>query len=168
MFCPTCQTVMRIDGALCPTCGDAIHPILATDVVESVEGSAAFADGEAPDMHGDTTIAIREAMGTHLVAQDKEQVSLLARIPELSLIAWQQPAVRSAVKTGAGAIMLSLAMRAARQWLLEPRRQKAVTDSLMPALGDLLRPGERIQRRGPGRGAEVTETFIYVRRTLRQ
>lgn len=168
MYCPTCQAVMRVDGALCPTCGDPLHAIRTTDAVEVVEGSAIYADGQAPGATEDMTLTIREAMGTHLVARGKTQDSLLARIPELSLLAWQQPAVRSAIKTGAGAIMLSLAMRVARQWLLEPRRRRAVTDSIMPAMGELLRPGEGPHRHGPGGGAEVIETFIYVRRTPRQ
>ncbi len=84
------------------------------------------------------------------------------------MLAWQQPAVRSAVKTGAGAILLSLAMRAARQWLLEPRHRRTVTNALEPALGELLRPAEGERRRWSQRGVEVTETFIYVRRTVRR
>lgn len=168
MFCPTCQTVMRVDGALCPACGDAIHPILATDVVEAVEGSAAYAEGAAPSGNGDPAITIAEAADTALVTQEKKQMSLLTRIPELSLRAWQQPAVRTAVRTGAGAIALSLALRVARQWLLEPRRQAAVVDSLVPTLGELLRPAEAVQRRSPRRGVEVSETIVYVRRTIRQ
>lgn len=168
MFCPTCQTVMRVDGALCPTCGDATHPIQATDVVEVVESSAAYTEGAAPDMNGDVAITITKARDTALVPSEKKPIALLARLPELSMLAWQQPAVRSAVKTGAGAILLSLAMRAARQWLLEPRHRRAVTDSLGPALGELLRPAEGEQRRQRGRGVEVTETFIYVRRTFRR
>ncbi|HEX8033265.1 MAG TPA: hypothetical protein VF510_05435, partial [Ktedonobacterales bacterium] len=111
---------------------------------------------------------ITGAMETTLVPSGKKQISLLTRIPELSLLAWQQPAVRSAVKTGAGAIMLSLAMRAARQWLLEPRNRRAVTDSLGSALGELLRPAEGEQRPRQGHGVEVSETFIYVRRTFRR
>lgn len=168
MFCPTCQTVMRVNGARCPTCGDAIHRIQSTDVVEVVESSAAYAEGEAPGANGDAAFAITGAMETTLVPSGKKQISLLTRIPELSLLAWQQPAVRSAVKTGAGAIMLSLAMRAARQWLLEPRNRRAVTDSLGSALGELLRPAEGEQRPRQGHGVEVSETFIYVRRTFRR
>lgn len=171
MYCPTCQTVMRVDEALCPTCGDAIHPIRATDVVEVVESSAtsaAFAERVDFDTSGDTVITITGAMDAALVASGKKPMSLLARLPELSLLAWRQPAIRSAVKTGAGAIMLSLTMRAARQWLLEPRRRRTATDSLRPALGELLRPTVREQRRWQGRGVEVTETFIYIRRTLRR
>lgn len=168
MFCPACQTVMRVDGTLCPTCGDAMHPILSTDIVEVVESSAAFTESETPSAHGDAALTIRVTRDADLVVQGKKQDSLLSRIPELSVIAWQQPAVRSAVKTGAGAIMLSLAMRVARQWLLEPSRRRAVTDSLVPTLGELLRPAVREQRRWPRGGAEVTETFIYVRRIVRQ
>ncbi|HEX8033037.1 MAG TPA: hypothetical protein VF510_04285, partial [Ktedonobacterales bacterium] len=104
MFCPICQTVMRVNGARCPTCGDAIHRIQSTDVVEVVESSAAYAEGEAPGANGDAAFAITGAMETTLVPSGKKQISLLTRIPELSLLAWQQPAVRSAVKTGAGAI----------------------------------------------------------------
>ena len=168
MFCPTCQTVIRIDGALCPTCGDSMQAIRTTHAAEVVESSAGYAEGEASGANGDMTITIREAMGANLVRHSKTQDSLLARVPEMTLLAWQQPAVRSAIKTGAGAIMLSLAMRVARQWLLEPRRQRAATGSLMPPLGELLRPVEATQRRALVRGAEVIETFIYVRRTPRQ
>jgi hypothetical protein len=145
-----------------------MHPILATDVVEVVESSTAFAESAAPGATGEATLTIRAARDADLVVQGKQQGTLLARIPELSLLAWQQPAVRSAVKTGAGAIMLSLAMRVARQWLLEPSRRRAMTDSLVPTPGELLRPAAREQRRWPRRGMEVTETFIYVRRTLRR
>jgi len=168
MFCPTCQTVMRVNGARCPTCGNAIHPIQATDVVEVVESSAACAEGEVPDVNGDAALAITGAMDTTLVPSGKKSMSLLARLPELSLLAWQQPAVRSVVKTGAGAIMLSLAMRAVRQWLLEPRIRRAVTDSVGSALGELLRPAEGEQRPPQVHGVVVTETFIYVRRTYRR
>ncbi len=168
MFCPACQTVIRVDGAHCPTCGDAMHPILATDVVEVVESSAALAESAAPGANAGVALTIRGTRDADLVVQGKKQGTLLARIPELSLLAWQQPAVRSAVKTGAGAIMLSLAMRVARQWLLEPSRRRAMTDSLVPTLGELLRPAAREQRHWPRRGVEVTETFIYVRRTLRR
>ncbi|MGZ3582131.1 MAG: hypothetical protein ACXWP6_05240 [Ktedonobacterales bacterium] len=168
MFCPTCQTVMRVNGARCPTCGDGIHPIQTTDVVEVVESSAAYAEGEVPNANGDAAIAITEAVDSTLVPSGKKQLSLLARLPELSVLAWQQPTVRSAVKTGAGAIMLSLAMRAARQWLSAPRNRRAVTDSLGSALGELLRPAEGEQRPWPGNGVEVTETLIYVRRYVRR
>lgn len=168
MFCPTCQTVMRVDGVLCPTCGDAIHPIEATDVVEVVESSAAYAVGGARGTNGGAALTITRARDAALVPSGTKPVSLLSRLPELSMLAWQQPAIRSAVKTGAGAIALSLAMRVARQWLLEPRRRKAVTDSLGPALGELLRPTEGEQRLRRGRGVEVTETFILIRRTFRR
>lgn len=168
MFCPTCQTVMRVDGVLCPTCGDAIHPIQASDIVEAVESNAVYAEGVAAGANGDATITLTAPMDTALVARAEKRTSLLARLPELSLIAWQQPAVRSAVTTGAGAIALSLAMRVARQWLLEPRRRGTVADSLVPPLGDLLRPAEREQRQWPRRGVEVTETFIYIRRSFRR
>lgn len=169
MFCPTCQSVMRVNEALCPACGDATHPILATDVVEVIEANTTYPQEALPG--GDTagSMIVPERRNTALVPQGKKQMSLLARIPELSQLAWQQPTVRAAVKTGAGAIMLSLAMRVARQWLLEPRRRAAVTDTLVPTLGELLRPADRERRSGSRHGSEVTETFIYVhvRRTTR-
>lgn len=168
MFCPTCQMVMRVNGARCPTCGDGIHPIQATDIVEVDENSAAYVEGEIPDANEDAAVAITEAVDITLVPSGKKQISLLARLPELSVLAWQQPAVRSAVKTGAGAIMLSLAMRAARQWLLELGNRRTLTDSLGPTLRELLRPAEGDQRPWPGHGVEVTEAFIYVRRTFRR
>lgn len=91
--------------------------------------------------------------------------SALASLPGLAVAAWRQPAVRSVVKTGGSAVALTIATRLAGRLLAQRGRspvQGLVTmTDLLPAT-DATTRGRRWRERG-----EVTEAFIYIRRTVR-
>jgi hypothetical protein len=82
--------------------------------------------------------------------------------------------VRSAVKTGAGAVALSLVWRVAGAALRGGRARRLLASqmadaSLAPMVSELLRgatPARRLRRRG--RRGEIVEEMIYVRRVFRR
>ncbi len=171
MFCPTCQTVVRDGPGFCPTWGEALRDVEAIDVIEVVEVTAELMPdtpvetmgGEAPRAGASSTstaLAIRRVPG--------ELSPPLARAGQLALAAWRQPAVRAAVKTGASAVALSLAVRAARQVLVSPRTRRelarGMTRSVMPSLTDLF-ANEHDAQDGD---YEVVETVFYMRRIVRR
>jgi hypothetical protein len=100
----------------------------------------------------------------------------LAALSRLPALAWRQPAVRAAVRTGASALALSLALRLAGRWATGRGARQAVrTSALLPLgdiAGDMVSEGlDRSERRRVARRhrrrAHVTETFVYMRRTVR-
>jgi hypothetical protein len=158
MTCIICRqeiTVQEItvDERRCPTCGRemlAADALAETRVVEgSIELSADGGDGHA--------LAPSAAPHPALVA--------LSRLPAL---AWRQPVVRTAVKTGASAVALTFALRLAGRIIAGRRARQVARETLLPVLSDLVSPGEGQSRAGRrGRRGEISETFVYIRRTIR-
>ena len=166
MFCPSCQTVVRGGPGFCPTCGDTMRDVSATDAVEVVEVTAAVMPGMPADVSAyndpsrerDTTMALAVRRPTGDLAP------ALARAGQLALAAWRQPAVRAAVKTGTTAVALSLAVRAARQAMVPSRARRAATRTMLPSLADLM-----ARENEPNRGDyQVVETVFYMRRVVRR
>jgi hypothetical protein len=121
-------------------------------------------DDEAPAEQVERALVVRR--------QPEAPVTMFERVTAVTALAWRQPAVRSAVKTGAGAVALALMARAARRWLAGQQAGRRATESLLPAVADALRlpqNGPRPRReRGADEGAVVVETFIYARRVMRR
>lgn len=174
MECAFCHQAVSVGESFCSACGRAIHRTEAPAEARIVEGSIephvepgdgaelAYMPPRSPVPGEDRALVLAAPVQSALVA--------LARLPAL---AWQQPAVRSAVKTGASAVALSVALRLATRMLASQggrqMARQAARDSLLPALAEMLQRGEPV--RSParrGRSLEVTETFIYMRRTIRQ
>lgn len=169
MFCPTCQTVLREAPELCPACGETMRPIAASDAVEVVEGTAESGVYTAVRLDEVSGIDDVPAQSFALVAPSRQPaLPVLARLPELTAQVWRQPAVRAAVKTGASAIALSLAVRAARVALSGRGPRRALTSTALPALSDLLAPRESALPSQRAQYGEVVETYIYMRRVIRR
>lgn len=105
------------------------------------------------------------------LSQPSDPPGALAMLPQLAALAWRQPAVRSAVKTGASAVALSLVWRVAGAALTGRRSARALVSSgsLAPLVGDALRgatPSKRLRRRG--RRGEIVEEIVYIRRIFRR
>ena len=159
MFCPTCQTVVWTEPETCPTCGGTMRAVAAGDAVEIVEAVAEpRTDEPANDEHAPSGV-------TALTVAQPATLPLPVRLAELSVAAWRQPAVRAAIKTGASALALSLAMRAARRALTRSPSRRLAARPTLPALSDLL-PRETPD--GRERGTIVIETFVYIRRVVRR
>lgn len=172
MLCPTCQTAVPGGSGFCPTCGATIRDMTGRDDTDNLdeievvevtaeimpESPAPVADSGEPAMNDDITTAltIRGPAG--------EPIPALNRARELALAAWRQPAVRAVVRTGASAVALSLAMRAARQALASPRPRRTATRSALPAMAELFQPEAR-ERDGE---YVVVETIFYMRRVVRR
>jgi len=176
MWCSTCQSVVpahdqHAGEARCPDCGGELRPVTNTqDTAVTIEKLAQQAwpggtlDDEAPVEQVERALVVRR--------QPEAPVTMFERVTALPALAWRQPAVRSVVKTGAGAVALALMVRAARRWLAGPQAGRRATESLLPALADALgspHNGPRTRReRGADEGAVVVETFIYARRVMRR
>lgn len=163
MFCPTCQTVVRTSSGPCPTCGGTMREIAAGDAVEVVETTAEV----RPEAVIQTTRALPPETETLSVAASHASAALpvQVRLAELSLAAWRRPFVRAAVKTGASALALSLAMRATRHALIRPAVRRVALRSAPAALKSVL---EADPPADSERDAAVIETFVYVRRVVRR
>ena len=165
MFCPACQAVLPHEAERCPTCDAELRPALAVDSVALVEAAAVTPVEPAADREPGTAIVVRGA-------QDRALTSL-TRAAQLPALVWRRPAVRAAVKTGASAVALSLALRAARMLLAARRqtaRQPVPANSLLPTLTDLLRTHEQPPATSsPDRpqARVVSETIIYIRHSMR-
>ncbi|HEX6819129.1 MAG TPA: hypothetical protein VF120_12195 [Ktedonobacterales bacterium] len=116
--------------------------------------------------------------GQRALVPSKPAYPVLAALANLPTLAWRQPAVRSAVKTGASAVALTVVLRVvgrvAGRMLASRGAREVARESLLPALADLIAPAEtnplplRGSRRGRrARGEQVSEVFIYMRRTFR-
>jgi len=173
MECAHCRAALRADDAVCPACGRPAPAARATIVEGTIlpDVNPAPPPGEfasPPPGAAEETIPPARAL---VPAQPAHPA--LAALAHLPACAWRRPAVRSAVKTGAGAVALTVALRLAGRWVTSRGARQAAGESLLPALADLLAQGEdgrAIARRAiarRGRHGEITETFIYLRRTVR-
>lgn len=115
-----------------------------------------------------------EATETALAMQGERGVALAGRLASLAAVAWRQPAVRSAVTTGASAVALSLVWRVAGAALTGGKARRALLRELTnegaaPMVSQLLRdaaPGKRLRRRG--RRGEIIDEVVYIRRVFRK
>lgn len=179
MWCPTCRSVVpahdeRAGESRCPDCGGALRPVTnAADAAVTRENLAqqAWHGGALDD---EAQLEQVEQIERALVVRRPPEapVTMFERVTALPALAWRQPAVRSVVKTGAGAVALALVARAARRWLAGPPRGRGAGERLLPAIADALgssQNGPRPRReRGSDDGAVVVETFIYARRVIRR
>jgi hypothetical protein len=186
MLCPTCQTVALTTLERCPSCGQELRRVVPEGALTSVAAVVPPCPG---DNHSTATVPSAAAespiVGTFAGLRERPELALivaepvarrlplLARVPELPALAWRQPVVRAVVKTGAGALVLSLAVRAARQ-ALAGRGRAGVSpphDALPRLLAELLPPEEPARRHTSVRrapAAEVTEVLLYARRVARR
>ncbi|HEX8731806.1 MAG TPA: zinc ribbon domain-containing protein [Ktedonobacterales bacterium] len=156
-YCAACGERATLDASYCVACGRPLQPRAISRSLTPAPMRVVEADAPAPP----TTVAPADA-------------SPLAALPRLAALAWRQPAVRSAVKTGASAVALSLVWRLAGAALTRGRARRmllppAGDESLAPLVGDLLRdatPGKRLRRRG--RRGEIVEETVYIRRIFRR
>lgn len=176
MWCPTCRSVVpahdeRAGESRCPDCGGALRLVTnAADAAVTRESLAQQAwhggalDDEAQLAQIERALVVRRP--------SEAPVTMFERVTALPALAWRQPAVRSVVKTGAGAVALALVARAARRWLAGPPRGRGAGERLLPAIADALgssQNGPRPRReRASDEGALVVETFIYARRVIRR
>ena len=181
MYCPTCQTVVAASDELtiethCPVCGASLQPMTTADAVVTFEDAAVRVEG-APEQHWicgyrPADYDQKPPMAVILRRRKQDVVTKFEHVAALPALAWRQPVVRAAVKTGAGAVALSLAAHAARRWLEGSQRGRASGEGLLPVLADALGSpdyGPPLRReRGPDEGVLVVETFIYARRVIRR
>jgi hypothetical protein len=172
MYCPTCQLALVETVESCPTCGDAVRPLAPDDPVLSVEsvahgeslvGAAQVSSlGEAAEPDGESLLPVVSRRG---------DLRVIPRLPQLTALAWREPRVRAAVKTGAGAIALSLAMRAASRMLTDRRSRAVATRAATSLIGERLRPPSQrdpgVRPEGGGEIFEIVETYISVRHVRR-
>lgn len=126
-------------------------------------------DGVAPAWVAEDTIVAEvhapDSTALTIVSQQPQR-SVLAALAHAGAVAWRQPAVRAAVRTGATAVALSVALRMAGRLVMSRSARQLAAQAALPGLAELLEPGDqRVARRGRG---EVTETFIYIRRVTRR
>lgn len=95
-YCAACGERATLDASYCVACGRPLQPRAISRSLTPAPMRVVEADAPAPP----TTVAPADA-------------SPLAALPRLAALAWRQPAVRSAVKTGASAVALSLVWRLA-------------------------------------------------------
>ena len=127
-------------------------------------------DGAVPVWVSEDGIVEERAIpdSTALTVMPQQQPrSVLDMLSHAGMVAWRQPAVRAAVRTGASAVALSVALRVAGRLVTSRSARRVATQAALPGMLDLLDPGER-QTSRRGHGVEVSETFIYVRRITRR
>lgn len=198
MLCPSCHTEILDAPERCPACGGPLSLADLTSATpparpepsdaattsgkngntaalpaaasrESGDGAAAKngKNGNAPRSEDTAPEAVTTLV---LAGPGQTHMSLVRRLPELTALAWRQPAVRAAVKTGASTLALTLALSVARR-ALAARAGRAETSTLPSLLLETLRKGERqpAGRTGPSadRDIVVEEIFIYARRVTR-
>jgi hypothetical protein len=169
MECPTCLTDLREAAGRCHVCGADLARTDATASRPIVEGVVEGVVREAaPD--GERLESAAAVHTLTIVRPAEQQVSLLQRAAQLPALAWQRPAVRAAVKTGASAVALSLAARAARQWLRPSVARRPLSASALPTLMDALRERDPARDNGSphDQGVVVSETLVYIRRVIRR
>jgi hypothetical protein len=165
MFCPSCQLVVRGEvAAPCPVCGGTLRDINVSDAVELVEATASL--GGIGDPGADGTVDATRAV---VRSSPRPLPVALSRLSALPAVAWRQPVVRAAVRTGASALALSLAARAARAVVSGRRASAQLPQATLPSVFDLLQsPSAPRRMSGPAPRVEVIETFVYVRRVIRR
>lgn len=161
-YCAACGTSAALDANYCIACG---LPLQARPTLRSLTSVRIVeADAETPDALAPTSAE------AGLTASARP--GALAALPRLAMLAWRQPAVRSAVTTGASAVALSLVWRVAGAALTRGMARRTLlpaSESLAPMVDELLHsaiPSKRLRRRG--RRGEVIEEVIYVRRMFRR
>ncbi len=156
----------------CPACGRPTSSVEAmggesvageTRIVESNTGGQELRVSYMPARVAPKSSA-RSCLPSHSIPRWPRWRSLPA-------LAWRQPVVRSAVKTGVSAVALSVALRVAGRALASRGARMAASESLLPTLADLIapsesdaRPARRTRRARRTRGEQVSEVFIYLRR----
>lgn len=157
---PSREAEMSLAPATCPHCG------------------ASLVDGNPSDGVGREGVIpiVVEGTAARGLARAVRSGPLAARslLPTLPAAIWR-PAVRAAAEAGVGALTLTVGARLLRAWLARPRALPGATPSALAALTDLLSPPRTTQApRAPRergglreRGAELEETVIYLRRTVR-
>lgn len=199
MLCPSCHTAILDAPERCPACGEPLsladlatatpsaRPETSDAATKSGENGKAGAlsaatsletgDGAAAKSGKNGNIARsedveHEAVTTLVLANPgRAHMPLVRRLPELTALAWRQPAVRAAVKTGASTLVLSLALNVARR-TLAARAGRADSPSLPSLLLEGLGKGERQPARhirpSADRDILVEEVIIYARRVTRR
>ena len=167
LYCPTCGASAAPDANYCIACGQPLQPLHERPVRRSlapVRIIEAESQAEPEEPRPETALVEQ--------AEPAEQSRALAALPRLAALAWRQPAVRSAVTTGASAVALSLVWRVAGAALSGGKARRALLpagESMAPLVGDLLRgatPSKRLRRRG--RRGEIVEEVVYIRRIFRR
>lgn len=165
--CSSCGASATREASYCMACGQPIRRLAPVRIVEA-DGPALSAPlDEPPDALSQMALATGATSG-------EAPLTLGERLTTLASLAWRQPAVRSAVTTGASAVALSLVWRVAGAALRGGRARRmllaqAERESLAPMVNELLRgatPGKRLRRRG--RRGEIIEEMVYVRRVFRR
>ncbi len=158
----------------CPTCGAGMATAAAQSWGAAAGNGARTAPAEvvAADTVADTVNAPPERSLIRLAPPAPELARTPASLGARMLPArlgvgfpahlWRQPAVRAAVRAGAGALALSVGLRLGRVVLARALarggpRPLAATPPLVVRLPAAPAPGS-----GP-RGGEIVETWIYVR-----
>jgi hypothetical protein len=166
--CPACGASATREASYCVACGQPIRRLAPVRIVEADGGPAPSAPTEEqPDPMNSMALATGATPG-------EAPLTLGERLTSLASVAWRQPAVRSAVTTGASAVALSLVWRVAGAALRGGRARRmllaqAERESLAPMVNELLHgatPGKRLRRRG--RRGEIIEEMVYVRRVFRR
>jgi len=167
MECAYCHHQLSAGELICPVCGRKVHAQDALAELRVVEGwiEASELDQLCRTTAREAAPADNDSRALVPLAPTHPALTALARLPAL---AWRQPIVRSAVKTGASALALTVALRIAGRLVMSHGGRQVARESLLPAVADLLQQGENGQpiTRRSGHG-EISETFIYIRRTVR-
>ncbi len=164
MFCPSCQLAVPGAPRSCPACGGSLRDVSPVDAVELVEAGGASAESSGSET-GVTLVATREIAPL----ADPPALPALVRLRELPALAWRQPVVRAAVRTGASTLALSLALRAARALVSARSSSVALPRGAAPTLAEMLQPRGAVRDLPPGESqVEIVETFVYVRRVVRR
>lgn len=175
MACPVCETDKMLVAEICPECGARLPTRPRADAPLVVEGTAQRGPvrAELPPLAEGAVASPSGAAGAASVGDDQgsRETRLVVARPSLPALLWQQPAVRAVARAGVGAVALTLGMRLLRAWLARPRATRQVVTTALPMVADLLEQG-RHSGSSPlapaERGAEVTETFIYMQRVIRR
>ncbi len=168
--CPQCGAVATDDANYCMDCGAALD--LAGALTPRL-ASASLAPARIVESDGfDTSDVTPASPASPAVAEHRQESNALALLPHLAAMAWQRPAVRRAVTTGASAVALSFVWRIAGAALSSRRTSRTLlgeSDGLAPLVGDALRGAKlskRLARRG--RRSSVIEETLYIRRIVRR
>lgn len=156
----------------CPACG---HPMGTT---VAAGGNCVASQTRVVESSADGHELRVSYMPARVAREDQRELvpttlayPILATLAQLPALAWRQPVVRSAVKTGASAVALTVAMRVAGKVFASRGAREVARESLLPALADLISPAESdprpLRRSRRARGEQISEIFIYMRRTVR-
>lgn len=165
--CPQCGAEATDDANYCMDCGAALE--LARTLAPRLAPPSL---APARIVESDGCEASDAAPAPMAPAESRPESNALALLPHLAAMAWQRPAVRRAVTTGASAVALSFVWRVAGAALSSRRASRAMlgeSDGLAPLVGDVLRGAKlskRLARRGR-RGSVIEET-LYIRRIIRR